>query len=93
MSSKQFTISCVVLLMLKMESVYAISANAVPPTQEAAWIEFLRAILAAAKNVSRPDITSAEFEMDIGKPVLNHLGRFQHLDAQSFLAVLTHKNV
>lgn len=91
--STQFTISCVVLLLLKMESLYAISPNAIQQPQEAAWLEFLRAIMAAAKDVERTDIVNVEFETDICKPLLSHLGRFQQLDAQYFVAVLTHKNI
>lgn len=76
-----------------MESLYAISPNAIQQPQEAAWLEFLRAIMAAAKDVERTDIVNVEFETDICKPLLSHLARFQQLDAQYFVAALTHKNI
>lgn len=82
-----------VLLLLKMESLYAIAPMAIQQAQEVVWILFLRKIIAAAKHADSADITSVEFEIDISRPLLSHLGRFPHMDAQSFVAVLTHKNM
>lgn len=81
------------LLLLKMESLYAIAPMAIQQTQEVVWILFLRKIIAAAKQVDTSDIISVEFEIDISRPLLSHLGRFPQMDAQAFITVLTHKNM
>lgn len=88
----QFTISCVIVLLVKMESVYAISPNAVTPIQQAAWLEFLKALVTAADTMETNQLANVAYENDILKPLLNHFSRFRDLKSQTLIAILTQRN-
>lgn len=75
-----------------MESVYAISPNAISATQEATWFKFLTAIISAADKIGSVQLTNVAFENDIMKPLLNHFARFRRLNPQPLIVVLTQKN-
>lgn len=88
----QFSISCVIVLLVKMESVYAISPNAISPTQQASWLEFLTALVNAVEKLGNLQLANVAYENDILKPLLNHFSRFRDLKSQPLIAVLTQKN-
>lgn len=88
----QFSISCVIVLLVKMESVYAISPNAISPIQQAAWLGFLTALVCAVEKLGNLQLANVAFENDILKPLLNHFARFRDLKSQPLIAVLTQKN-
>lgn len=88
----QFTISCVIVLLVKMESVYAISPNAITPIQQAAWLEFLTALVSAADTLESNQLANVAYENDILKPLLNHFSRFRDLKSQALIAILTQRN-
>lgn len=93
LSGKQFTISCVIVLLVKMESVYAISPNAITPIQQATWLEFLTALVHAADTLETNQLANVAYENDILKPLLNHFSRFRDLKSQTLIAVLTQRNL
>lgn len=84
--------SCVIVLLVKMESVYAISPNAISPTQQATWLEFLTALVNAADKLGNLQLANVAYENDILKPLLNHFSRFRDLKSQTLIAVLTQRN-
>lgn len=88
----QFSISCVIVLIVKMESVYAISPNAISPTQQATWLEFLTALSNAVEKLGNLQLANVAYENDILKPLLNHFARFRDLKSQPLIAVLTQKH-
>lgn len=75
-----------------MESVYAISPNAISPVQQAAWLEFLTALVNAADSLETNQLANVAYENDILKPLLNHFSRFRDLKSQTLIAVLTQRN-
>lgn len=85
----QFSISCVIVLLLKMESVYAISSNAISSKQQIVWIEFLTALINAVNNNINSQIVHVTFENDILKPLVSHFSRFRELKSQPLIATLT----
>lgn len=82
------------VLLLKIESVYAISSNAINSNQEALWLQFLTALVESVtnKNANIPT-TTATFEKDILKPLVSHFTRFQDLKSQALVSVLTQRTV
>lgn len=89
--SLQFTISCVVVLVLKVESVYAISSNAINTKQQAIWLQFLTALVGSVNKNANVQSTTTTFEKDILKPLVSHFSRFRDLPSQPLLAVLTQR--
>lgn len=86
----QFSISCVIVLLLKIETVYAISSNAISAKQQATWIEFLSALInAVTANKSGAQLANVSFEKDIVKPLVSHFSRFRDLKSQPLIAILT----
>lgn len=75
-----------------MESVYAISANAITPTQQQAWLEFLTALSNAVDKLGNLQLANVAYENDILKPLVNHFSRFRDLKSHTLIAVLTQKN-
>lgn len=86
--SFQFSISCIIVLILKIESVYAITSNAINAKQQVAWTTFLTALIDATSNTTT-QIANVSFENDIVKPLVSHFSRFRELKAQPLIAVLT----
>lgn len=72
-----------------MESVYAISPNAITPIQQATWLEFLTALVNSADTLETNQLANVAYENDILKPLLNHFSRFRDLKSQTLIAVLT----
>lgn len=92
--TQQFSISCIIALILKIESVYAISSNAINSKQQTQWIKFLGALInAASRNIDGHLIVYATFETDIKKPLTNHFARFRELKSQPLITVLTDKKL
>lgn len=75
-----------------MESVYAISPNAISQIQQASWLEFLTALVNAADKLGNLQLANVAYENDILKPLLNHFSRFRDLKSQTLIAVLTQRN-
>lgn len=89
---KQFSISCVIVLIVKIESVYAISPNAISSTQQTQWLEFLAALVNAVEKLGTLQLANVAYENDILKPLLNHFARFRDLKTQPLIVVLTRKH-
>lgn len=86
----QFSISCVIVLLLKIESVYAISSNAISTKQQTSWLEFLNALInTATANKNTTQLVNVSFEIDIVKPLISHFSRFRELKSQPLIAILT----
>lgn len=86
----QFSISCVIVLLLKIETVYAITSNAISAKQQTTWIAFLNALInAVTASKSGPQLVNVSFENDIVKPLVSHFSRFRELISQPLIALLT----
>lgn len=88
----QFSISCAIVLIIKMESVYAISPDAISAQQQSAWLEFLTALINAVTKLMNVQLANVAFENDIIKPLVSHFSRFRDLKSQPLIAVLTQKS-
>lgn len=78
------------MLLLKIETVYAISSNAISAKQQANWIEFLSALITALTvHKMGPQLVNVSFENDIVKPLVSHFSRFRDLKSQPLIAILT----
>lgn len=73
-----------------MESVYKISADAISATQQAAWLEFLSALVDAAEKLGNAvPAAMVAFENDIMEPLLVHFSRFLQLKMQPLIVLLS----
>lgn len=89
----QFSISCVVVLLLKVENLYAISSNAINTSQKTAWLAFLTALIESVNKNANVHTTTATFEKDVLKPLVSHFARFRDLKSQPLITVLTQRTV
>lgn len=75
-----------------MESVYAISPDAISSKQQNTWLEFLTTLVNAVNKVPNVQLANVAFENDIMKPLVSHFSRFRDLKSQPLINVLTQKS-